>query len=859
MSNFDSSSLQLPDNEVTLIYDSGADERISPEELRSLLDIPAGDRIQDYQELRTIGVGGVGAVFSAREPGLNREIALKILRPQFRGQTERIESFIHEARVTARIDHPNIVPVHRMGVFDDIGVYFTMKKIDGETLRAVLRKLEEDRPGYRRKYPLRRLLEIYLAACNGVAFSHRNGILHGDLKPGNIMVGDYGEVVVMDWGMASYHQELNRSYRTGAEKDLTPVTQVRDTHPEAEAEPDQARIAGTPPFMAPEQLTGETGATIQTDVYALGTILYTILTWRSAPFDVDLPRDELCQQVARGEFTPPHKKAPRGWVIPLELDAICLKAMARDRRQRYYTVNELIADIRNYLDGYPVAAYSPAPLYRLTKLVRRRPLIPATLLAALLTWLGFYLTLHFTNNARSTSLFNLAQHYYARGKEFNFLAERSYRVLLANPEPASERDRQLGREIHHQLSEMEMNFNSALEFIARSQEHGNHNEPTERMTADIFRSTLELYLNTREYAPLRRLLKQYRTRWGILFEPALRQNALLASLVAAIDADRGTLEIRLRDKTGWLVTIRNEKGPIQLPVSGVPAIDLPLEENSRFELPVGVYTLEFRRPDGSGFFHPAHVPLGAVIELEGGAPEPIPEGMCYIPGGKTGFLADTDRIDRIYDNNHLAPFLIGRYEVTLGEYLEFWLQLRDPELKKRYLAWLAFDPNSGKTQPVWSEKGELRPPFRRDLPVTGISPAAAKAYCEWLGKRLERKVRLPTLPEWEKAAFGDDGRRYAWGNTYRSGAANLREGLGASELAGAASGSFREDRSVFGVFDMTGNVREFALQPDGVSTVTLGGSFMTAPDEPRCNYNLDPARDLGFRCVIELPPEKNHD
>ena len=178
------------DDERTLIYGRGNESLLSAEELRAALGVPSGERIEDYQGLSAIGIGGVGAVFSAHEPGLNREVALKILRPQFRDQADRIESFIREARATAQIDHPNIVPVHRLGVFDDVGVYFTMKRVEGETLRAILRKLSENREGYRRNYSLNRLLEIFVAACNGVAFAHRHGILHCDPKPGNLMVGD---------------------------------------------------------------------------------------------------------------------------------------------------------------------------------------------------------------------------------------------------------------------------------------------------------------------------------------------------------------------------------------------------------------------------------------------------------------------------------------------------------------------------------------------------------------------------------------------------------------------------------------------------------------------------------------------
>ena len=311
-----------PDDEATLIYGTCSENRLSPEKLREMLGIPSGDRIQDYGELSTIGIGGVGAVFAAHEPGLNRDVALKLLRPQYRNKTERIEAFIREARATAQIDHPNIVPVHRMGVFDDVGVYFSMKRVEGETLRMILAKLSEDRSGYRRRYSLRRLIEIFIGACNGVAFAHRHGILHCDLKPGNLMVGDYGEVLVMDWGMARYHCERDQG-RSGTKLDLELNGDLKpDEAPSAAAGPVEPPkeghvVGGTPAFMAPELLTGEVPeATEQSDVYGLGAILYSILTWRNAPFDVKLPPDQLCREVALGRFPAPRKAAPPEQPLP---------------------------------------------------------------------------------------------------------------------------------------------------------------------------------------------------------------------------------------------------------------------------------------------------------------------------------------------------------------------------------------------------------------------------------------------------------------------------------------------------------------------------------------------------------------
>lgn len=853
----------MPDEEATLIYGTSSESRLSPEKLREMLGVPAGDRIQDYGELSTIGIGGVGAVFAAHEPGLNRDVALKLLRPQYRNKTERIEAFIREARATAQIDHPNIVPVHRMGVFDDVGVYFSMKRVEGETLRMILSKLAEDRSGYRRKYSLRRLIEIFVGACNGVAFAHRHGILHCDLKPGNLMVGDYGEVLVMDWGMARYHCERDQG-RSGFKLDL----ELNGELPAAEQPASQVLpngghlVGGTPAFMAPELLTGEVPeATEQSDVYGLGAILYSILTWRNAPFDVKLPQEQLCREVAQGRFVPPRKAAPQEQPLPLELEAICLKAMARDRSRRYRTVAELLEDVRNYLDGYPVAAYSPTPIYRLSKLIRRHPLVPSVLMAAILTWFGFYAFQLISNLSQSTSLINLAEFNYAQAREYNLLAQRTSRQIRQNSrQQRSRQGRDLERELLRQLAEMENGYNSALEFISRSPELGLRAPQIRRMTRDIFRSTLELYLRGRDYFALRRTLRQYRGRWRPLFDEALADDPGLASLVAAIDSREGVLDISGLVGS-WFLTIRDSEGVvIQLPGGG-KAENILIEGGTHFRLPEGLYTLEFRQKGSATEFScPVVVPLAAENLLSFDLPERLfPGEWCYVPGGEflSGHTGGRTGIATVM----LPSYLIGKYEVTFRDYLKFWKSLRNPALRRRYQGWYAFEPGSGGAGRIWDDNGVLAPPFRPELPVVGISGEAAAAYCDWLGRKIGAKVRLPSVFEWEKAARGVDGRPYVWGESYRSGEALLRDHPQAANYpAGAPPGSFPGDRSGYGAFDMTGNVREIVRGEDGAGGyLSIGGSGRTAPAQaqfPNTNYTSGSAGDLGFRCVIELPPPK---
>ena len=253
----------LPGDDATLVVDPGAEGMpLSASELRRRLGLPEGDAIEDYGELHTIGVGGMGAVFSGHEPGLMREVALKMLRPAYRHMPERISAFIREARTTAQISHPNIVPVHRIGVFEGAGVYFAMKRVRGETLRTIIAKLADGDVDTRMRYPLRRLLEIFVSACNGVAFAHHRGVIHCDLKPANLMVGDYGEVLVMDWGMAQYRANFAESGSAGVE--------LGDEAPHDRP----GTLGGTPAFMAPELLTGAVSEPdFMTDVYSLGAIL----------------------------------------------------------------------------------------------------------------------------------------------------------------------------------------------------------------------------------------------------------------------------------------------------------------------------------------------------------------------------------------------------------------------------------------------------------------------------------------------------------------------------------------------------------------------------------------------------------
>lgn len=368
-----------------------------------------------------------------------------------------------------------------------------------------------------------------------------------------------------------------------------------------------------------------------------------MLTWKNAPFDTNLPSEELMRRAAAGRIVPPRKAAPRGVIVPLELEAVCLKAMARDRHKRYQTVADLLRDIRNYLDGYPVGVYSPTPLYRLTKLIRRHPLIPSTLMAALLTWAGYFGFTHFSNLSQSNSLINLAEYNYTQAKNYNALALRTFNLLRERSEDARSngRERELENELFRLIAEQENGYNSALEFISRATEYGLRESVVNRMCRDIFKSSLNFYLKVENYDSLQSFLRQARIRWRAIFDRAVSQDAELAALVNKIDNRVGTLEIKGVPHPGRKMTIRDTAGKIiwfgsTVPGdnAGPPAANLPIgEQLQSFELQAGNYLLDITAPSGLEVAAPVTVPVAGKSSVELSIPDTFPSNVRYISGG----------------------------------------------------------------------------------------------------------------------------------------------------------------------------------------------------------------------------------
>ncbi|MEK6301521.1 MAG: serine/threonine-protein kinase [Acidobacteriota bacterium] len=314
--------------------------------LREEADLPdlGGSK---YLVIHKVGAGGMGTVYLAQDVDLGRKVAVKVMN-QADSAGALASRMMREARIVALLEHPSIVPIHDVGALEDGRVFYSMKLVQGN-------RLDEFAGG---TSSISDLLRIFQKVCEAVAFAHARGVIHRDLKPENIMVGPFGEVLVMDWGVAKVLGEGRVDADRGAKDDRTRLRVIQNadlvaTLPLApDASPGDTSggtVIGTPAYMAPEQAEGKTDLLDQlSDVYALGAILYFLLT-RRVPFEAT--------GSAEGTRIRPPRPRQINRKIPRAIEAVCLKAMSEIREDRYASAEEIAADVIRFLDGEPVLAY----------------------------------------------------------------------------------------------------------------------------------------------------------------------------------------------------------------------------------------------------------------------------------------------------------------------------------------------------------------------------------------------------------------------------------------------------------------------------------------------------------------------
>jgi eukaryotic-like serine/threonine-protein kinase len=342
----------------------------------------------EFHELRFHAAGALGEVFMARNAELNREVALKFLKPERSKDPDSLRRFLQEAEVTGRLEHPGVVPIYALGTDAAGAPCYAMRFIRGETLQdrvdAFHAAEKTNRDLSERSLALRELLNRFVSICSTMAYAHSRGILHRDLKPRNVMLGKYDETLVVDWGLAKPF-DRDETARSVGEETLMPNSGSGNSGSDTPT----VGVVGTPAYMSPEQ--GEAEWEIvgpASDIFGLGAILYAILTGRP-PYQGRTTR-EILEKVRRCEYPGPRQIKPG---VSRALESVCVKAMAAKPEDRYATAMELATDIRRWLADEPVSAWREPLWIRARRWSRKHRIAVSVVAACLLTatlflWVG---------------------------------------------------------------------------------------------------------------------------------------------------------------------------------------------------------------------------------------------------------------------------------------------------------------------------------------------------------------------------------------------------------------------------------------------------------------------------------------
>ena len=334
-----------------------------------------------FRILRVLDSGGTGDVFVALDEQLGREVALKQPQARFADDPRHRQRFEFEARITGTLEHPGIVPVYAASHRASGVPYYVSKLIRGQNLARAIHELHQEHHPWVRPHPdaqvaLQRLLTRFVVVCDTVAFAHARGVIHRDLKPQNILLGEHGETLVVDWGLARRHD---------GQAPEGPPTAMSSVMGRGGPSPTIAEL-GTPGYASPEQLDGDTGAVRPaSDIFALGATLYHLLT-DQPPFPAGKTTEAHEHRMRAGPFPAPRSLHRR---IPRALEAIVLKALAGKPQDRYGTPRELADDLERWMAGEPVSAWHEPVSVRARRFLARRPILALVLATSLLGTAGF--------------------------------------------------------------------------------------------------------------------------------------------------------------------------------------------------------------------------------------------------------------------------------------------------------------------------------------------------------------------------------------------------------------------------------------------------------------------------------------
>jgi eukaryotic-like serine/threonine-protein kinase len=329
-----------------------------------------------YSDSKALAEGGTAKLSTCLDGNLRRVVVYKTLHDHLRESDIEAARFVREARVTANIQHPGTVPLYELGRDRHGNLFFTMKKVEGRDLREIILALKDGDRETKEKFPLPRLIDVLIQVSNCIAYAHQQGVIHRDLKPANVIVGGFGEALVLDWGLAKIVGEMEEEEsvtgRQPTDLELTPV----------------GRRYGTPLYMSPEIARGDADIDGRSDVFSLGIILFEILTHEQLLSGKDVA--EVTDCLLNKPLRWPRNVAPQ-LKPPPELEAICIKALRREKASRYQSVREMVDDLQSYRLGEEVSVYEYSGIEKWNRWNNRHALtltaLSAGVIGACLHWL----------------------------------------------------------------------------------------------------------------------------------------------------------------------------------------------------------------------------------------------------------------------------------------------------------------------------------------------------------------------------------------------------------------------------------------------------------------------------------------